>query len=292
MVMFILTTLVLPLAVTTIAAAEELEETVPVEPGGTLTIDLDRGRIDIESHDADTVCIEAAARGFLSFLGEFQLEKDGRDVKLSGWFQRVLWLIPWGPRVSVRAWVPREYSVDVRTRGGSIDIDRVSGRVAASTSGGKISVVGVTGAVDAETSGGAISIEHVTGNVVASTSGGRIDLDHVGGDVDATTSGGQIRAEAVTGQIEARTSGGQITARFSGSPSGSLETSGGGIEVEFSASAGVDLDAETSGGRVDVEHPFTARDQFSNGRVVGQINGGGAPLRLRTSGGSILVKAS
>ncbi len=292
MIRFALAALALPLATSTIAAAEELNETIPVQPGGTLTIDLDRGTVDVESHQASEVHIEARAQGLLSFLGEFELTEDGHNVKLEGWFQRVLMIIPWGPRVTVHAQVPRDYSVDLRTRGGRIGIARIDGRVVASTSGGKIAVREIKGAVDVETSGGAIEIENVAGHVTASTSGGPINLSRIDGNVEAVTSGGAIDAESISGEIDARTSGGRITASFSGDPSGSLETSGGGIEVRFSESARVDLDAETSGGRVDVEHRFTARDEVTSRRVAGQINGGGAPLRLRTSGGSIRVKST
>ncbi len=52
-----------------------------------------------------------------------------------------------------------------------------------------------------------------------------------------------------------------------------------------------DLDARTSGGRVEVEHGIAVRGRLERSRVVGKINGGGRTLQLRTSGGSIQVRA-
>ena len=48
-----------------IASAEEwLEERIPVEPGGTLYVDLDRGSVEVGSHDRPEILIQASARGW------------------------------------------------------------------------------------------------------------------------------------------------------------------------------------------------------------------------------------
>ena len=83
---------------------------------------------------------------------------------------------------------------------------------------------------------------------------------------------------------------GAISVRFSDEPEGVLETSGGGIEVEFHQEAGASLDAKTSGGRVEVEHGILVRGDLDPDHVVGDINGGGRALLLRTSGGDIRIR--
>lgn len=273
------------------ASAEDLDETIAVEPGGTLSIDLDRGTVSVRSHDANTVRIIARARGFGTLFGGFDLESRGNDVRLDGSFAHSFALLPWGPRVSVEAWVPRQYSVVVQTRGGAVTIAEITGRTIAETAGGAIEVQGCRGPVSVETTGGRIRVGNIDGGIVARTSGGRIEMKAVSGDAEAVTSGGGLDLHAIGGRIEAQTSGGAIAASFSRAPSGTLETSGGRIEVSFAADAKVDLDAETSGGRVDVEHVVAASDS-SRHRVVGRINGGGPHLRLRTTGGNIRVRAS
>ena len=287
-------------------ATNEIDETIAVAPGGTLFIELDRGAVEVMSHDADEVCIQARATGLAAWNFEFDLARRDNDVRLSG--EVGTWAVwPFGPRVRVRVRVPRVYSVDVRTRGGGVALHNLAGRIIAETTGGRIELSGAEGPVTLHTSGGPVHISQVEGDVRADTCGGSIDATRIVGNVLANTSGGSITIAEVTGRVGARTSGGRIEVRgagehvdattsggnlfvgFVGAPSGSLETSGGGVEVRFPASAGVAIDAETRGGRVEIESPLTVDATVERCRVVGRINGGGAPLRLRTTGGSIRV---
>jgi hypothetical protein len=291
MMRFALTSLALSLATAPPAAAAELNESFPVGPGGTLRMNLDRGRISVQRHDAHEVRIEAHARGLTAFLGGFTAHRTGNDVTLEGVFSWSFLLVPWGPRVRVDAWVPADYSVALDTRGGAITIEGVTGRVVAHTSGGRVEVHDVDGPVSVQTSGGAIEVANVEGSVVAHTSGGRIAGEQIIGNVEVKTSGGAIALTNIDGRIEATTSGGAITATFIGEPEGILQTSGGRIDVGFPAAASVDLDAETSGGSISVDHEIATTERGGR-RVVGEINGGGPQLRLRTSGGAIHVQAT
>ena len=60
--------------------------------------------------------------------------------------------------------------------------------------------------------------------------------------------------------------------------------------MEFPSGAGTDLDAQTSGGRVEVEHAVTIQGSINPSHLVGEVNGGGERLILRTSGGNIRIK--
>lgn len=272
--------------------AESLHETVPVEPGGTLWVDLDVGSVDVESHDADAVEVDAAARGGEPGVVEFRLERSGNDVVVEAdvdhWLRKVIF----GVRVRVRARVPRRYSVDVRTRGGAVRLRAIGGRVAAETKGGSIHLDDAAGPALCRTAGGSIEVRRVDGDLRARTLGGHIEVEHVNGDVEARTGGGHVEVSEASGRVEATTTGGHVSASFTGAPAGTLETSGGSIEVRFPRGQGANLDASTSGGRVRVDHAVEVTGKLSPSHVTGQIAGGGAPLHLRTSGGSIRVRES
>jgi hypothetical protein len=290
-------------------AANEIDESVEVGGAGTLFVELQRGRVEVQSHDASEVRIRARARGWASWSFEFDLSVDGNDVALTG--ESFAWGIwPFGGlKVTVRVWVPRQYSIDVRTGGGRIELSDLKGRILATTSGssiklncaeglvalrtsgGSIQAERVEGNVRADTSGGGIKIERVSGEVHASTSGGGIEADRIGGRVVARTSGGSIRIRDAAAEVEAITSGGSVSASFVGEPSGRLETSGGSIETVLPRSATLLLDADTQGGRIEVDSAFRLEGEVDRQRVRAEINGGGAPLRLQTSGGSIRVRA-
>ena len=271
-------------------AEEWLEERIPVEPGGTLFIDLDRGSVQVRSHDASEVYVQADARGWAAGLVSFSVTKHENDVEfdgsVDGWFPNLLGQ----PRIRVRAYVPREYSVEIETRGGAIRVEEISGRLAALTRGGRVEVARVAGPVLARTSGGRIEALDVEGDLRARTSGGSIRLAGVRGDVEARTSGGNIKIEDAAGEVDARTSGGSVDLSFTDEPWGRVETSGGSISVEFPEGLGTDLDAKTSGGGVQIYDRIDADGEGGRQSFRGRLNGGGPPLELRTSGGSIRLR--
>ncbi len=269
------------------AHADEFREDVAVRAGGTLTVDLAMGALEIETHDEARVAVEASSHGWGGGL-EFTLTSDGTNARLVG-ERGGFPFIAFGAHVRVR--VPAEYSLDLRTGGGPIQIEAVRGSVRARTSGGSIGLEGAVGPVHLHTSGGPIRIEDVHGDAVARTSGGPITVSEVVGALEVETSGGPIRLQDIDGPIQAHTSGGGISARFAGKPAGELRTSGGGIEVELPEGAGADLEARTSGGRVSVDGELTVSGELDRSEVRGRIGAGGERLVLQTSGGNIRIRA-
>jgi DUF4097 and DUF4098 domain-containing protein YvlB len=268
-----------------VSVGDEFRESIGVEPGGTLEVDLAAGSVEVETHDDPEVSVEARASGM-----QFRLEGDGTDAQLSGEVSGFMRGIFGGLSVRVRVRVPEQYSLVIRTAGGSIEVEEIDGEVEAKTSGGSIAVEGAKGQVQLRTSGGGIRAEEVYGDIFARTSGGSIRIEEVSGEVDARTSGGGIQVHDAGGPVRVRTSGGSVSARFSGVPEGSLETSGGSIEVEIPEDAAVTIDAKTSGGRVRIDSELRVTGTLQSSHIVGDINGGGPELRIRTSGGNIRVE--
>ena len=98
--------------------------------------------------------------------------------------------------------------------------------------------------------------------------------------------------ENVSGKVTGETSGGSISAVFAspGPNEVKLSTSGGGVTVRVPENAAFDLDASTSGGSVSSDLPVTVVGKVASSHIKGPVNGGGKPVVLRTSGGSIHVK--
>jgi hypothetical protein len=272
------------------AGGKDFEQRVAAQAGGRLRVDLDSGSIVIESHNREEVRVDALAAGMGAGRLDFELSAEGDEVTLKGrprgWMPAVLG----SPHVRVRVRVPSEFSVDIRTGGGAIEIEGLEGEVRARSSGGAIEMGRIRGDVNAETSGGAIEAGEVDGELRARTSGGPIRVFAVTGSVEARTSGGPIEILGAGDRVDADTSGGAISVRFTEAPSGVLETSGGNIDVEFPEDEGMNLDARTSGGSVQIDEQLTVRGRIEPTRVEAELNEGGDRLRLRTSGGDIRIR--
>jgi hypothetical protein len=273
-----------------VSAEDWLEEKIPVSPGGTLYIDLDRGSVEVTSHDKDEVWLEGESRGWGAGMVLFTAEKEGNavyfDASIDGWMPFVLG----GPKVRVRATVPRNFSVEIETRGGKVRAEHIGGRLGCETRGGHVEVQEIDGPVLIRTSGGHVKARHVSGDLRAKTSGGDIRIEDIGGDVETRTSGGHIEVEDAFGEVDAKTSGGHVTVSFREEPWGRLETSGGHISIEVPSDVGFDLDARTSGGHIRADHPdFDPRDRRRS-KLKRSVNGGGPPLKLRSSGGGVKLR--
>ena len=300
------------LALAPFAAAAKIERTVEksftVQPGGTLTVSTQGGRISVEPSADGTLKVvarekirassEAEADEILKKL-DLAIEQHGNDVSATAKYESRPMGFQWGswPPVQVEFIVtaPAGFSVDVKTSGGDITVGDRSGRIQARTSGGNIRLGKVTGEVEAHTSGGDVRLTECTGSAKLSTSGGNITAGRVGGTAELSTSGGDIKVESVAGQLRAATSGGNVTAKITGPLQGNcvLSTSGGDVKATVDASAGFVLDASTSGGSVDATGLTVTIEKGGAGRsrLAGKVNGGGPTLKLRSSGGGITVRA-
>ncbi|MPR33519.1 DUF4097 family beta strand repeat-containing protein [Salmonirosea aquatica] len=228
-----------------------------------------------------------------------------------------------GLSISFKVATPRNFTTDLKTSGGSIHLASLTGEQNFTTSGGSIHVDGLKGNikgrtsggsieathcsddVDLTTSGGSIKAESMMGNIRLITSGGSISLADLNGKVRAATSGGGIRADGIQGELDASTSGGSIrmqnlAASVKASTSAgsieadfdklgdfvSLSTSSGSVRVNMPLNKGLDLDLRGNKVSIDLKN-FDGR--MDKDRVQGSLNGGGIPIKLSASSGSVYV---
>ena len=286
---------------------ESIQETVPVEPGGRLVVELVRGDLEIASHDANEVRIEGEAGGWDVFPFDFELDRQGDVVELTGDLD--FWRLPFwlDLDVHVRAWVPRSYSVELHTQRGTVEVlgiggavvvessrggvrvERIDGEVSITTSRGDIQAKQVAGDLAAKTSRGAIEVDGVSGRVRAETSRGPIEISGGAGPISASTRRAPIHVRDAAGSVRATTHRAPIFVSFASKPEGELVTSRASIEVVVPEGAEFDLNAETSRGSVLLGEAIEVDGERARERTVGRVNGGGGELRLRTSRSEIRV---
>ena len=205
------------------------------------------------------------------------------------------------------------------TSNGGYHVGHVSGKVKILTHSGEIHIASAGNGAEIKTYGGDVHIGSVKGDLKARTLAGDVRAGVVAGSATVDTSGGDIRIDRISGSAVARTEGGDIVFLVSGGPV-EAETGGGEIRIGVLSqvpkggvtikNAGGDVLLTLPGdfhGDVDclVEGPadpeeVLIRSEFPGltitrgpdaQRAVGALNGGGPRVLVRTSSGSIRLRA-
>jgi hypothetical protein len=234
----------------------------------------------------------------------------------------------WGKKslsIAFKAYVPEKVTTDLNTSGGSISVKGITGnssgrtsggsisvrncknKIGLSTSGGSISADNCSGDIDLNTSGGSISASDLDGTIDLRTSGGSISLDALKGNIKAITSGGSIKATELRGESIVKTSGGSIVLREiygtmdAATSSGSLDAeilelgkslnlsvSSGSMSVKMPMDKGITLDCSAQKINAGTLNNFSGT--FDKTYIKGKLNGGGIPVNLRVSSGTLTMK--
>ena len=165
----------------------------------------------------------------------------------------------------------------------------------AQSGSGQIRVEGgeIGGALDLKTDFGDVTAVGVNAASYRLTSGsGNLTLDGCGGPLNLQTDDGDIEVRNAADAQRALTSNsGRIL--FSGSlrdhGEHRLESDFGDVRVVLPADAAFDLDAETEFGSIDSDFAVTV-SEFEERHIVGEVNGGGALLWIKTGSGGISVE--
>jgi len=197
----------------------------------------------------------------------------------------------------------------LRTGGGHIRAGQIGGRADLETAGGNITVAHAGGYVSVRTGGGQIDFGEVRGSVHAQTGGGGIRVMYVSGPMELESSSGSICLTRVAGALQAATSGGTITAwinpdappgggnvRLAGASQ--LASGNGDIIVFLPRNLAANIDATVVNGgerRIEADpalHLTMQSPASGPGPVhaMAVLNGGGAPLKLKTTAGKIRLQ--
>ena len=99
------------------ANADEFLRTLKVDSGETLEISLDQGDVELIEVLGTELRIEASARGIGADGVGFELVDAGNLWRLASKTEPWVDWLRVGPRISVRAWIPKGVRVAVETRG-------------------------------------------------------------------------------------------------------------------------------------------------------------------------------
>lgn len=197
----------------------------------------------------------------------------------------------------------------LRSGGGHIRARQIGGRADLETVGGNITVGKAASFVSVRTGGGQIDFGEVKGSVRAQTAGGGIHVIYVSGPMEVESNGGSICVTGASGAVQAATSGGSITAWINPTVAAEkgmvrleapsqLASGTGDLIVYLPRNLAATIDALVASGtgqhieadpalHLTMHGPLTGLGQV---RAMGVLNGGGAPLKLRTTAGKIRLQ--
>jgi hypothetical protein len=292
-----------------------------VQPGGSVTVTADQGDIELLTGRQNTVevVVEREVKGLSESQAASLLKKhkvsaslEGNTVYVETTMGKISKVKQPELSVHIRVTVPRKFDAQLET-GGTIEATGLQGAVDAKTSGGDMCFTNIHGLVNAQSSGGNIRMTGGSDKAQVRTSGGTIVIkDYNGPNLQADSLGGDISVNGCTGTLAVKTSGGNITLENFTGPQGTADTAGGTLTLELAGApladsyyrtaggnisatladgAAVNLLAMTDGGTITTAIPVSAtkKGKLQEGRLEGQINGGGSKLVLKTGGGNIEI---
>ena len=307
------------LSLTSGALTQEYEysfmEEFPLSSGGQFGLSTSDGFIHVMPSDDQTVKVFYIVYKGDRFVKvsreelekeldlEIASETDNIDIRIrnkgsnnwSGWKETY--------NVSCAVYVPLSTSCTLKSSDGDIRVTGLNGRQKCRTSDGDIKVKVINGDVSAVSSDGDVYVQEITGNTHLESSDGDLEADNVNGDVSFSTSDGDIKMYKVSGVIEASTSDGDISfvdcaGSFKGVTSDgdvmgnllklkgklSVVTSDGDIDVAIPAGVGIDLIMKGE----DLYLPkVELSGRMDEHNIRGAVNGGGLPVELITSDGTV-----
>jgi putative adhesin len=268
-----------------LAAQQKLDQRIAIAPDASIRITNMAGTTRVLGWDRDSIAVTGMAAPSTTFFmgGAGRVAKLGLEPqegsKPAG-----------GEHLDVR--VPRGARVWVKSAGGTIDIQALTGEVDLQSVSGAIRVTGSLRLVTAESIEGDIDIVGLSPLVRVKTGSGRILLRQANGDVTASTVSGPIIATEMQPQgARLETVSGPVSYSGTLNRRGTLtiQTHSGDVELQLPTTLGAEFELESLGGSVAVELPAKSGKPLKGKSLFFANEGGGAQVVVRSFKGRIGV---
>jgi hypothetical protein len=167
--------------------------------------------------------------------------------------------------------VPAATALNLRSGSGDIKSEGVGRYLSAATGSGNIHTSGSRGESHVASGSGDITV----------------DLNS-GSNTEARTGSGNIRISGFNGTLSARSGSGDIEASGRLSGPAKISSGSGNVTLHLTPDAHFNLEATTGSGNMNVRYPNAPQQGLlTRHHLTGPINGGGAPLEVRTGSGNV-----
>lgn len=275
------TSAVLMLATSAFGADHRFDRTLTVSAQPDLYVSTGSGNISIHPGDGNQIHVVGHVHAGWNVFGDVDgkitkivenppIMQDGNTVKIGQSGDHDLFN---NVSIDYEISVPADVALNLHSGSGDVTIDHVGRFLSAASGSGNVRAHGVHG--PAELSSGS----------------GDIELEQDGpGDVKTKSGSGNIRVHGFNGGLSARTGSGDVQADGHLTAAANLASGSGNITMHLTPDAHFNLEASTGSGDIRVRFPG-APEQGENSRhhLTAPINGGGAPLEIRTGSGNVEI---
>jgi len=281
-------------AATPSARAEDVTKSFTVNGRAVVRVETNDGSVRVTSGDNKEVQFHVEYQGYeLNRNLRVDARQDGDKVELvaraTGHFG-----FSWGghgKNLHIEVRMPKSGDLQVSTGDGAVEASSVEGNVTISTGDGAVKASELNGTIDLHTGDGSISVDRLRGNIRLRTGDGSIEARGVDGKLSAESGDGHIKLEGRFDGLNIKTGDGSVEARVdNGSRMNSgwnIHTGDGSVDMTLPGDLQANIDASTGDGHISLGMPVTVEGSFSNSQIHGKMNGGGQPLVIHTSDGSI-----
>ena len=265
----------------TVAAFQQTDTVVSVDPGSRLVIESFRGEVSVRTWDRN----EMRVVGDHSSRTIVEINRSRSAVRL----RADAWAGP--AQVDYEITVPAAMDIDIRGTFVSADIDGVEGEVRVFSTQGDISVRGGRGFIQLETVNGRVELEGADGNVDVQSTNGRVTVTDVAGDIAASSVNGRITLQGIeSSDVRAETTSGGVYYDGTILDGGryTLSTHSGDVVVAMPEGVNATFGVSTFSGNLDTAFPITVTGTRARGRPFSfTLGDGSARVEVQSFSGDI-----
>jgi DUF4097 and DUF4098 domain-containing protein YvlB len=282
------------------AQAEDVTKAYTVSGRPNVRVDTNDGSVTVTSGDTKEVRFRVEHQGYdLNKNLRVDSRQDGDRVELIARVTGRWGGFSWGSNsrhLHIEVVMPRTGDLQVSTGDGAVEASSLDGNIVISTGDGSVKADTLSGTVDLHTGDGSINVHGLKGDIKLRTGDGSVEARGLDGRVNADSGDGHITLEGRFDSLNIRTGDGGVEAHANnGSRMNSawnIRTGDGSVDMTLPGDLQANIDASTGDGHISLGMPVTVEGSFSNSQIHGKMNGGGQPLVIHTSDGSIRLNKS
>ncbi len=248
------------LAATSVASAQDFQRSYELAPGGTVSIQNVSGDVVLRGYDGASVVVEGRREGRDREVVEVE------DLSTPG-------------HVSLRAKYPNNCNCDASIRfevrvprNSNLSFDRIQ------TASGNLRAEGFSGRVNLQTASGNVTVRGVGGEIKASSASGTVRVSDAAGTVNASSASGDVEVELT---------------RVEGDGDMSFSSASGDVRVRAPSSLDARVRMSTASGSIETNFPIEVRnnDYGPGSRAEGRLGSGARSLKLSSASGNVSLKS-